>query len=237
MKVYSYFANINFKNQKELIDLWRSSWSSRGFEPILLTEEDAKKHLYYTDYIKELKQIHIDVLDEEITDYGMSCYLRWMAYATIDSDKPILTMDYDIINTGLDIIELEFPIDTKIKLYSNYCPCFVSGTPDQFDGLCRKFVRISKQNIKKCKRKKVPFGLGNWYHDNEFFIYHHDLLNEDVIFTSSDKVLPFDCNVNMEGKAVHVSHSSVMKFKQQNPDYIYKGDDLRTHLIKTILLK
>ena len=43
MKIYTYYEEINFPQQKEMLELWRESWSKMGFETIVLGEEDAKK--------------------------------------------------------------------------------------------------------------------------------------------------------------------------------------------------
>ena len=33
MKIYTYYQNINHPSQNELIDLWKISWSRKGYEP------------------------------------------------------------------------------------------------------------------------------------------------------------------------------------------------------------
>ena len=47
MKIYTYYQNINHSKQSELIDLWKISWSRHGYEPIVLTLDNAKKHSYF----------------------------------------------------------------------------------------------------------------------------------------------------------------------------------------------
>lgn len=230
MKVFTYFENINFKHQEELLHLWKISWKQRGFDPIVLDREHAKQHDYYNTYIEQLKALHLDVLNTPLCEYGLSCYLRWLAYATLETDSPFYVMDYDIINTGLDVIELE-NIDSQLHLMSWCCPCFVSGTPKQFEDLCKKFIYISKDNIEKSRQLHKKRNIGNFYHDNEFFIFHKDLLDKEIKFTQSDKVPAFDRDQDMKSKAVHVSH-----FRTEQ-DYLKQfndcpGPEIEKHRIK-----
>jgi len=242
MKVYTYFEHINlyarrFSNyQDELLKLWKISWKQRGFEPTVLNLDHAKQHEYYIEYIERLETLHLDILNTPLTKYGLSCYLRWLAYATVKTECPFYVMDYDIINTGLDIIELE-NIDSQLHLMSWCCPCFASGTPKQFEDLCRKFIYISNDNIEKSRQlhKKLP--VGNCYHDNEFFIFHKNLLDKEIKFTKSEKVPAFERHKDMNNKAVHVSHFRAKQdcLKQSHSCDQLKTEEHRIQIIKELL--
>ncbi len=41
MKVYTYFNSVPGLVDDALLDLWRSTWAKNGWEPVVLTEEDA----------------------------------------------------------------------------------------------------------------------------------------------------------------------------------------------------
>ena len=97
MKIYTYYQNINHSSQKELIDLWKISWSRHGYEPIVLNLEDAKKHSYFETLNSEMRRIFNEITGRTIIDYGMSCWLRWLAYA-IQEDEKFYVSDYDAIN-------------------------------------------------------------------------------------------------------------------------------------------
>ena len=57
MKIYTYYEDINFNKQNELLELWKLSWSRHGYEPIVLNLEDAKKHSYFETLDTEIRSI------------------------------------------------------------------------------------------------------------------------------------------------------------------------------------
>ena len=87
MKIYTYYQNINHSSQNELIDLWKISWSRQGYEPIVLSLQDAKKHPYFETFNSEMRKIFKEITNKEIGDYGMSCWFRWWAYAAQADEK------------------------------------------------------------------------------------------------------------------------------------------------------
>ena len=181
MKIYTYYQNINHSSQNELIDLWKISWSNHGYEPIVLNLEDAKKHSYYETLNSEMRRIFKEITNKEIAEYGMSCWFRWLAYATQVEEK-FYVSDYDAINVNFPITE---PND-KLHLMDADCPCFASGTPTQFENLCKAFVDVSNERIDILKQQT------DHYHDQEFFVYnsaelknHHNI----VMTRERDKLL------------------------------------------------
>ena len=163
MKIYTYYQNINHDKQPELIDLWKISWSRQGYEPIVLNLEDAKKHPYFETLNTEMRRIFKEITNKEISDYGMSCWFRWLSYAT-QADEKFYVSDYDAINLNFPITE---PND-KLHLMDGACPFFASGTPAQFENLCKGFVEISNERIEILKEQ------ANHYHDQEFFAYNFE---------------------------------------------------------------
>ena len=161
MKIYTYYQNINHSKQNELIDLWKISWSRHGYKPIVLTLKDAKKHSYFQTLNTEMRRIYNKITDKQINDYGMSCWFRWLAYAT-QADEKFYVSDYDAINVNFPITEP----NNKLHLMDFACPFLASGTPKQFENLCKAFVEVSNQRIDILKQKT------DHYHDQEFFQYN-----------------------------------------------------------------
>lgn len=168
MKIYTYYQDIDFSAQQELIDLWKLSWSRQGYEPIVLNLEDAKKHPYFETLSREMRVISNKIMSNKINDFGMSCWFRWLAYATQPEEK-FYVSDYDAINVNFAITE---PSD-KLHLLDGSCPFFASGTPSQFENLCKAFIEISNERIEVLKRQT------NHYHDQEFFQYNISELNPE----------------------------------------------------------
>ena len=204
MKIYTYYEDISFPVQQELIDLWKISWSRHGYEPIVLNLEDAKKHSYFETLNSEMRRIFKEITNIEISEYGMSCWFRWLAYATQNEEK-FYVSDYDAINVSFPITE---PID-KLHLMDGVVPFLASGTPKQFENLCKSFVDISNQRIEILKE------LTDHYHDQEFFLFNCDAQYNDNfnnLLTSCDLKITKDrtkfggSDINVNSLVYHVSH-------------------------------
>ena len=101
MKIYTYYEEINFPQQKEMLELWRESWSKMGFETIVLGEEDAKKSPDYDLFVRKMQFIFNEITGQELSSYGLSCFVRWLAYSTVENkQEKFLVSDYDVINSG-----------------------------------------------------------------------------------------------------------------------------------------
>lgn len=161
MKIYTYYQEINFAEQNELINLWKMSWSRKGYQPVVLNLDHAKKHPYFETLDKEMRRLYYEITGKKIQDYGMSCWFRWLAYSTQD-EKKFYVSDYDAINVNFSIIE---PND-KLHMMDGPVPFLASGSPSQFENLCKAFVEITNERIDILKMQ------ANHYHDQEFFIYN-----------------------------------------------------------------
>jgi len=250
MKIYTYYQNINHDKQPELIDLWKISWSRQGYEPIVLNLQDAKRHPYFDTLNTEMRRIFNEITNKEISDYGMRCWFRWLAYAT-QADEKFYVSDYDAINVNFPITE---PSNT-LHLMDAHVPYFASGTPIQFENLCKVFVEVSNERIEILKQQ------ANHYHDQEFFMYNfmpnfndsaENLRNQHGILMTrnrhelggyidpvENKILagPYIGYIENEKYGVfHVSHENIeilqekyAKYKKQN------ASQLRINLIKNLL--
>lgn len=234
MKIYTYYQNINHDKQPELIDLWKISWSRQGYEPIVLNLQDAKRHPYFETLNSEMRRIFKEITNKEIDDYGMSCWFRWLAYATQEDEK-FYVSDYDAINVNFPITE---PND-KLHLMDFACPFFASGTPTQFENLCKAFVDVSNQRIDILKQQT------DHYHDQEFFQYnltpqkndsYEDLRNEHDILMTRDRTKFGGADIDESLLVYHVSHYCVDTLRAKQLKYKnHDASQLRIDLIKNLL--
>jgi len=250
MKIYTYYQNINHSKQNELIDLWKISWSRQGYEPIVLNLQEAKRHPYFDTLNTEMRRIFKEITNKKNGEYGMCCWFRWLAYATQEDEK-FYVSDYDSININFPITE---PND-KLHLMDFDCPFLASGTPKQFENLCKAFVEVSNERLEILKQQT------NHYHDQEFFQYNlmpqnnefaEDLRNQHDILMTRNRHELGGCIDPMENKilagpyigyienekygVVHVSHQNIgilqekyRKYKKQD------ASKLRINLIKNLL--
>jgi len=99
MRAYTYYVNVpglwSDESQRALIDVWQRSWRKAGWEPVVLTEDDARKHPRF-DFFNE----HFRSLPSEYgVDYTTACFMRWLAVAQAGGG---LLLDYDVINYGFE---------------------------------------------------------------------------------------------------------------------------------------
>jgi hypothetical protein len=211
-KVYTYYEDINFSHQEKLIDLWIESWENQGFEAIVLTKSDAEKSPFYKEFIERLSILHHRISGKPLGRYGLSCWLRWLAYSTQREEK-FYVCDYDVINHNFKYIE---PNNDLILLDGN-CPCIASGTPSQFKDLCHKFVDIAEKNIELFREKYKTNNFVH-YHDQEFVHICYEINNREIK-TKRERgdFLGTPCDEEFWKKQlVHYAHSLCDKYCEKN---------------------
>lgn len=64
MKVFTYYQKLDFRHQEELLALWVESWAARGFKPVVLNEENAKKSDFYGEFVANINRLHQEIADK-----------------------------------------------------------------------------------------------------------------------------------------------------------------------------
>lgn len=107
------------RDSLELIKLWEKSWSKNGWNPVVLSLQDAKKHPKY--YEIDLKNYSSNLYKNSINgnSYLELCYSRWFAYGCHDG----AWSDYDVINYGFRPEEIEDFILQKPIFIDNIGSC------------------------------------------------------------------------------------------------------------------
>jgi len=242
MKIYTYYEDINFKQQNELLDLWKISWEKMGFTPIVLGLEDARKSPRYEDFCKKMKFIFAKITGKKLSNYGLSCFVRWLAYANIeDKESRFFVSDYDVINSGK--WQTWHPITNKLHFYDSACPCLASGNAQEFNQLCNAFFDVTMNRLTTLQDK------ANHYHDQEFFMYNfmanHNPNTEalwikyNMFFSRRrcEDVAPFGTDCDNTVRAFHISHNNTHTLKSENPEN-YQNlniDESRIKIVKNIL--
>jgi len=236
MNVYTYYDDIDFDQQDEIIELWKISWKRHGFNPIILNRAHAQQNPYYDEYVDKLNEISEKINRRKLSLYDLCCFLRWMAYSTMKEENMIVC-DYDVINGGVEPSEYEhkYPRD-KINMLNRRCPCLSIGTPSQFNEFCRTIVNVSLLNIENIK-KKQECEKRNHYHDQDFLDINRDLM-ENRINIYIDKTLKIDSSEGTsENKLMHFSHkytSSALGLCKSDRS---SNEELRVKLVKEFLYR
>lgn len=176
-KIYTFYHEINYPFQKNIIKLWKKNWEIKGFEAIILTPEDAKKSKDFKKIYSSIQYFHKEITGEIIQDYALSCFIRWIAYSTVnENDEPFFVSDYDLLNNSL-CLNTHIPYD--LTFYDNFCPCFASGTPAQFLSLINSIINYLDKNLPDIKEKFKKQDL-KIFHDQSFFLLCDDYFYESV---------------------------------------------------------
>lgn len=244
MKIYTYFEDINHFGQEKLLELWKESWQRQGFEAIVLGEKDAKKTEEYHQFLKQMKFIFQKTTGKKLSNYGLSCFTRWLAYSTVqDKEERFFVSDYDIINSGR--WKVDQPISKKLHFLDADCPCMASGTAEQFKKISEAFFEVTMNRIEHLIK------IVDHYHDQEFFKFNFmEHFNSEAKQLWKKYNAKFSRNPKRDVdllrpkefqtcRAFHISHYCVATIMEQEPEK-YKNkklDEARVEIIENKFLK
>jgi hypothetical protein len=136
------FTAMTDEDNSALLLFWKQAWELAGWEPRVLTLQDAKQHPLYESFQRELENLHMD-------EFGKFSLLRWLAMAAsgggwlADYDAFPLRhfrserMDDMLLNKG------------ELTIYEAVAPVLVSGSADAW-------LDTAKFLLEDAKRKCHP---------------------------------------------------------------------------------
>lgn len=234
MKIYTYYDNIGFQNQDSLIALWQYSWENHNFKPIILSKEDAIRNTSYIDFKNKIYDIHKTILNQPLSEYGWTCYARWLAYAAQNHDEYFYFSDYDIINNNFDP---EMPKPDQFCLLDDCCPCFGTASVKLCQDFCDLILNISISELEKISQN---YEL-SCYHDQDFLVINRSIIKDiSWINLSRDRTKFADFyyyNSTNSCSVIHFAHRNMELIKTENKQEFddIDIDTLRIYLIKKLL--
>lgn len=247
MKIYTYYEPLNnksgnihvFNRQEELLTLWRESWSKAGFEPCVVNLKDAQKSPLFETLSNKMTYFFNQITGKTLSAYGLHCFLRWLAYSTIDnSDELILVSDYDVFNNASNKNDWNVN-DSGLTFFQGWCPSIASGTPRYFEVLCKSFYEITEE--------RLSFLIENasHYHDQEFFKFNftqdhnkdYKLLCLKYNIDITNQHVQTYYGTDLATKAWHVNHEAARFKLKFLPEYEHLDcvDSIRVAAAKKIL--
>lgn len=140
MKVFTFFTPLVGKPQDDelaLIEVWKDSWALRGWEPVVLGDQDVPDDAR----ARELKRGFAKQPTQIKPGMAYSWYVRWLAVAAQGGG---FMCDYDVINYSFA------PRDADaMTVYERHVPCLVSGTADEFFRICELFANYRADSADK----------------------------------------------------------------------------------------
>lgn len=121
------------EGHENLVDAWKRSWEERGWETVILTEEDARKHPDFDMLEKKLLRLRVNA-------YNRRCYWRWLAMASAGGGW---MSDYDVFPLTLNSeLGLELEKDDTFKTYANHVPCLIHASAQEWDRILHLMIDL-----------------------------------------------------------------------------------------------
>lgn len=142
---------------RELFDRWSDSFYAHGFDPVFVTEKNAKNHHNYEAF-KQLINSFPHITD---TRFEEQSWLRWLAYESL---APALFADYDVINYNFRARQLP-----KCAAVTHLGAHVIYATPEAISKWIAWLPNAPLHAIKVNGRKH----LADWIAWNEFLGKNH----------------------------------------------------------------
>lgn len=189
-----------------MLSLWVQEWARMGWEPVVLSLNDAKMHPRYEGFHKRLKDVPLHGANgnNDFNQlYNQYCYLRWLAMATLPdggymSDYDTLPIrrfaatigSFTVYNTGPD---------------GRGVPCLMSGSQTEWERLIWALLDVGLKHPDHNNWTDM-LGLmelkGNYVAEKTAF--------EAINIMNGQEWSPQQCALFDGINAVHFSHNSVM---------------------------
>jgi len=198
-----------------LIDVWSLEWRNAGFEPVVLTVDDAKRHPYFKTMEEAVRK---EFADDE---YNTLCFYRYLAMAASGGGW---MSDYDTFPTNFPLDEaIVLPNDGKFTSFSGQVPALISAGSDEWTRVAKLMVEaISRDTSGHPSAMHILRFLQNEMIDDEI---PHDLIlfpndGQNVIKRFQyDEPHKISCERMSVGRAIHMSHIAIDVLKTETDNY------------------
>eukprot|EP00521_Asterionellopsis_glacialis_P009514 CAMPEP_0195286960 /NCGR_PEP_ID=MMETSP0707-20130614/4217_1 /TAXON_ID=33640 /ORGANISM="Asterionellopsis glacialis, Strain CCMP134" /LENGTH=561 /DNA_ID=CAMNT_0040346665 /DNA_START=186 /DNA_END=1868 /DNA_ORIENTATION=- len=209
--IYTFFqlrTDVSAKNagseHTDMIDAWKRSWTEAGWDPRILSLEDAKNHPDYEKYAVSIS--NTDNAHEG--SYDFMCFVRWLAMAS--HGKGGFMSDYDTFPLGLQATHA-LPNDGKFTSFQRHVPALISGSAPEWERMAKAVMEMAISHQKDDFYSDM-LALNDIYNADET-----SYLQEELVVA-----LPYkshgvvDCDSSKNALAAHLSHSDTHKAIEGN---------------------
>jgi len=207
--MHTFFHSVDSMatTENKVLELWKMEWGNAGFDPVVLTLDDAKKHADFEEVEKIMIPLHGS------TGYNALCFYRWLAMAASGGGW---MSDHDTFPTNFPINEgSDLPNEGRFVSYQSHVPALMSGSAEEWDRVSKLIIdaipRIVDlpdvdENIVTDMHAFYVLHLEN--NDSISFIPFHAGVQDGYLYESPHKV---NCEQMSIGRAVHLSHALTHK--------------------------
>lgn len=207
--VYTYYDGIyeengealsdNAKMQAVMLKGWKRSWAKRGWNPQVLTIDDAMSHPLYEEFTERCSKLPT----VNMPAYEMACYHRWLAVARKGGG---FMSDYDVMNYSFtptqpqaDLVMFE-----SHPTEENVTPSVVGGTAAGFTTAAMVFAT--------CNGDDVRMDEGGRPHTSDMIILQY--MKHRGLYVTCPIVKQYRADGWKEAPLVHFSHGSTGGFNR-----------------------
>jgi hypothetical protein len=136
------------KADKELLEAWKSAWHDAGWDPNIITLEDAKRHPAYDAFTAKVQQTKLLGAGGRNSEYNEYCFLRFLAMAFIGGGT---MADYDLFPLSTASSSPAIPTPQRFTVYQQTLnkagpvPALCSGTSMEWERIAQAIIDISQQ--------------------------------------------------------------------------------------------
>jgi len=206
-RVYAFFQNVEGSSisidSNEMLRNWKDAWSSMGWEPRILTMEDAKNHPFYSSYEEMLNLVPLDDPIKPIERSRIQ-YLKYLAMASVGGGW---LSEYDTMP-----LRSPLPIDKYVNKFSVYespgISSLLSGSASEWTRMAKLLLKTGMRN-KNSPHWSETMGLVHVIHTGECECdLKHMVLEADQVLTGRP-LEAADCELLQNYMGVHFSALSL----------------------------
>lgn len=138
MNVYAYFDTCYVSDvARHTLAMWKDSWESNGWHPVVLTENEAANHPLYEVFKTKISSFPT----VNVAKFDYQAFMRWLAVASL-ADDFVVTTEPDVINYTLTPDALR---QSKVLEIHSPVPAFIVGAPELFERCCARIIQHTVQ--------------------------------------------------------------------------------------------
>ena len=144
------------ESASQQLEIWTELWRNAGWDPRILTLEDAKKHPDYDRYSKEILMTSGEKFYGALYEgsYNFMCFIRWLAMAAHGEGGWM--SDFDVIPLEISASAGKvLPNGGRFTAYDRHVPSLLSGTADEWNRMSQKVLQKGIANMRKENRERI----------------------------------------------------------------------------------
>mmetsp|Transcript_18007 Transcript_18007/g.26646 ORF Transcript_18007/g.26646 Transcript_18007/m.26646 type:complete len:274 (+) Transcript_18007:43-864(+) len=131
--------------EENLISEWKSAWKGAGWEPVVLTVKDARKHEKFDYFYSKLQKI-----TGPRSKHLQLTFVRWFAVAAVGGG---FMCDYNVFPISKAPKSLELPHQGKFSIYCKIQHPANASMPCLMSGDANEWIRVASVLLEKSEGK------------------------------------------------------------------------------------